>query len=69
MYQAGDRATDHLIQSALGAVDTRIESLGDTIRVAEPVFDDGRLVGAVVSTVPISAVARSRQRRSWGARF
>jgi methyl-accepting chemotaxis protein len=57
MYQAGDRAADHLIQSALGAVDTRIETLGDTIRVAEPVFDDGRLVGAVVSTVPISAVS------------
>lgn len=57
MYAVGDRAADHLIQSALGAVDTRIETLGDTIRVAEPVFDDGRLVGAVVSTVPISAVA------------
>jgi len=58
MYEAGDRAADHLIQSAIGAVDTRIETLGETIRVAEPVFDNGRLVGAVVTTVPISAVAR-----------
>jgi diguanylate cyclase (GGDEF)-like protein len=57
MYEVGDRAADHLIQSAIGAVDTRIETLGDTIRVAEPVFENGRLVGAVVSTVPISAVA------------
>jgi diguanylate cyclase (GGDEF)-like protein len=56
-YETGQRAADHLIQSAIGAVDTRVETLGDTIRIAEPVFNDGRLVGAVVTTVPISAVA------------
>ncbi len=53
----GDRAADHLVQSALGAVDTRIETIGEIIRVAEPVFHEGRLVGAVVATVPLSAVA------------
>ena len=57
-YAPGERAGDHLIQSALGAVDTRIETLGPMIRVAEPALEDGRLVGAVVVTVPISAVAR-----------
>lgn len=53
----GERETDQLVHAALGAVDTRIESLGPTIRVAEPAFDDGRLVGAVVVTVPMAAVA------------
>ncbi|MGJ3231900.1 MAG: putative bifunctional diguanylate cyclase/phosphodiesterase [Oceanicaulis sp.] len=57
-YTAGERAADHLIQSALGAVDTRIETEGGIIRVAEPAFQDGRLVGAVVVTVPVTAVAR-----------
>jgi diguanylate cyclase (GGDEF)-like protein len=57
-YAPGERAADHLIQSALGAVDTRIESLGGIIRVAEPALQNGRLVGAVVVTVPIAAVAR-----------
>ncbi len=56
-YVVGQRAADHLIQSAIGAVDTRVETIGDTIRIAEPAFDGGRLVGAVVTTVPISAVA------------
>ena len=56
-YELGQRAADHLIQSAIGAVDTRVETIQDKIRIAEPVFDDGRLVGAVVTTVPISAVA------------
>jgi len=55
-YQVGNRAADHLVQSAIGAVDTRIEQVGDDIRVAEPVFYNGRLIGAVVVTVPISAV-------------
>jgi len=57
-YAPGERAADHLIQSALGAVDTRIETLGGIIRVAEPALENGRLVGAVVVTVPIAAVAR-----------
>ncbi|MFW6299546.1 MAG: protein kinase domain-containing protein, partial [Oceanicaulis sp.] len=57
-YAPGERATGQLIQSALGAVDTRIETLGPVIRVAEPAFEKGRLVGAVVVTVPIAAVAR-----------
>jgi len=57
-YAPGERTADHLIQSALGAVDTRIETLGGIIRVAEPAFENGRLVGAVVVTVPIAAVAR-----------
>jgi diguanylate cyclase (GGDEF)-like protein len=39
-------------------VDTRIETVGDTIHVAEPVFRNGRLIGAAVATVPISAVAQ-----------
>lgn len=56
-FPAGHRAADHLLVSALGAVDTRIETLGPIIRVAEPAFSDGRLVGAVVVTVPIAAVA------------
>ncbi|XBQ17222.1 MAG: EAL domain-containing protein [Oceanicaulis sp.] len=57
-HHPGERAADHLIQSAIGAVDTRIETIGTMIRVAEPAFHEGRLVGAVVVTVPISAVAR-----------
>ncbi|MFW6412716.1 MAG: putative bifunctional diguanylate cyclase/phosphodiesterase [Oceanicaulis sp.] len=57
-YQTGQRAADHLVQSAIGAVDTRIETLGPVIRVAEPAFHEGRLVGAVVVTVPIAAVAQ-----------
>lgn len=55
-YGVGDRAADHLVQSAIGAVDTRVERVGDDIRVAEPVFFNGRLIGAVVATVPMSAV-------------
>ncbi|MFW5659838.1 MAG: putative bifunctional diguanylate cyclase/phosphodiesterase [Oceanicaulis sp.] len=50
-YAPGERATGQLIQSALGAVDTRIETLGPVIRVAEPAFEKGRLVGAVVAAV------------------
>jgi len=57
-YAPGERAADQLVQSAVGAVDTRIESLGGVIRVAEPAFSDGRLVGAVVVTVPIAAVVQ-----------
>jgi GGDEF domain-containing protein len=57
-YRLGDRASEGLIQSAIGAVDTRIETVGDTIHVAEPVFRNGRLIGAAVATVPISAVAQ-----------
>ena len=55
-YAVGQRAADHLVHSAIGAVDTRIEMLGDDIRVAEPIFINGRLTGAVVVTVPLSAV-------------
>jgi diguanylate cyclase (GGDEF)-like protein len=54
----GMRAADALLQSALGAVDTRVETIGDDIHVAAPAFHDGRLVGAVVVMVPIHAVAR-----------
>jgi len=54
----GMRAADALIQSALGAVDTRVETIGEDIHVASPAFHDGRLVGAVLVTVPIHAVAR-----------
>ncbi len=57
-YAVGDRAADHLIQSAIGAVDTRMEVVSGNIRVAEPVFNDGRLVGAVVANIPLAAVAR-----------
>ncbi len=57
-YRVGDRASDQLIQSAIGAVDTRIEVSGGTITVAEPVFLNGRLVGAIEAQVPISAVAQ-----------
>lgn len=57
-YAVGDRASDHLIQSAIGAVDTRMEVVSGNIRVAEPVFSDGRLVGAVVANIPLAAVAR-----------
>ena len=56
-YEVGQRAADHLVQSAIGAVDTRIETIGGAIRIAEPAFEGGRLVGAVVTTVPISAVS------------
>ncbi|WBQ10023.1 EAL domain-containing protein [Hyphomonadaceae bacterium ML37] len=54
----GMRAADALIQSALGAVDTRVETIGQDIHVAAPAFHDGRLVGAIVVVVPIQAVAR-----------
>ncbi|PWE18924.1 GGDEF domain-containing protein [Marinicauda salina] len=57
-FGTGDRAADHLIQSAIGAVDTRIEVIDDQIRIAEPAFHDGRLVGAVVVSVPVAAVAQ-----------
>lgn len=53
----GERAQGQLVQSAVGAVDTRLETIDGVIRVAEPVFNQGRLVGAVVVTVPVYAVA------------
>jgi HAMP domain-containing protein len=46
-FVPGSRAADHLVQSALGAVDIRVETTGGMIRVAQPVFHNGRLVGAV----------------------
>lgn len=54
----GMRAADALLQSALGAVDTRVETIGQDIHVAAPAFHDGRVVGAIVVMVPIDAVAR-----------
>ncbi|MCC5996353.1 MAG: EAL domain-containing protein [Oceanicaulis sp.] len=54
----GMRTADALIQSALGAVDTRVETVGQDIHVAAPAFHDGRVVGAVMTIVPIHAVAR-----------
>ncbi|MGY6628224.1 MAG: putative bifunctional diguanylate cyclase/phosphodiesterase [Oceanicaulis sp.] len=54
----GMRAADPLLQSALGAVDTRVETIGQDIHVAAPAFHDGRVVGAIVVMVPIDAVAR-----------
>ncbi|KAA5802449.1 EAL domain-containing protein [Alkalicaulis satelles] len=54
----GMRAADALLQSALGAVDTRIETVGDDIHVAAVAVHDGRVVGAVMTAVPIHAVAR-----------
>jgi diguanylate cyclase (GGDEF)-like protein len=57
VYAPGDRASGPLVQSAIGAVDTRVETVGGFIRVAEPAFHQGRLVGAVVVTIPVAAVA------------
>lgn len=57
MYARGERASEEIIQSAIGAVDTRVVTQDGMIRVAEPVFHEGRLVGAVVASVPVSAVA------------
>lgn len=54
----GERASGNLLQSAIGAVDTRMEIVDGTIRIAEPIFHEGRLVGAALVTVPIAAVAR-----------
>ena len=42
----GERASGSLLQSAIGAVDTRMAVTGGMIEVAEPVFEQGRLVGA-----------------------
>lgn len=57
-YAPGARATDPLIQSAVGAVDMRMETANGIIRIAQPVFFGGRLVGAVSVDVPIEAVSR-----------
>lgn len=54
----GERSTDALIHGALGAVDMRLEVVGDTIRVVHPVMHQGRLAGAVLINVPIAAVSR-----------
>jgi diguanylate cyclase (GGDEF)-like protein len=57
-FAPGSRAADHLVQSALGAVDMRVETADGMIRVAQPVFHNGRLVGAVSVDVPEAAVSR-----------
>ena len=56
--EIGERASTNLLQSAVGAVDTRLEIAADTIHIAEPIFHEGRLVGAAMVTVPVAAVAR-----------
>ena len=58
-FAEGERAPDALAAQALGAADTRIETVGTMIRVSEPMFSDGRLVGAVTIDVPASAVGES----------
>ena len=57
----GNRYGDPLLQSAIGAVDTRRIESQDQIRIAEPIFYRGRLVGAAVVTIDRSAVSRSAQ--------
>ncbi|WP_270374121.1 putative bifunctional diguanylate cyclase/phosphodiesterase [Marinicauda sp. Alg238-R41] len=54
----GVRASENLLQSAIGAVDSRMMIADGTIQVAAPIFADGRLAGATHVTVPIAAVAR-----------
>ena len=58
-YRVGERSTDPLLQSALGAADTRYEVIGETLRVVEPAFDNGRLVGAAMMTLPMDAITES----------
>ncbi|WP_019960708.1 putative bifunctional diguanylate cyclase/phosphodiesterase [Woodsholea maritima] len=52
------RAADPLVIMALGAAEARIEVRENIIRVAKPIFYDGRIIGAVVVNVPTSAVTR-----------
>lgn len=54
----GMRASEPLLQSAIGAVDTRIAQYDNAIRIAEPVFYQGRLLGAAVVTIDRSAVSQ-----------
>ena len=54
----GERAADALAAQTLGAADDRIEVVDGLIRVAHPMFYEGRLVGAVVADVPVEAVGR-----------
>lgn len=58
-YEIGSRIGDPLLQSAIGAVDTRQVENQNLIRIAEPIFFRGRLAGAAVITIDRTAISRS----------